>query len=281
MKFNTVFYKDSRSMREVDSDSIRLIITSPPYWNTKDYTLDGKQEKRHSRKVKGQIGDIRSYKRYIRSMTKTWKECHRILKPNGKLCINSPLMPILKDRYSTHYNRDIFDINSDISHDIQINTRFFLYDTYIWNRTNWSKKLMYGSYPYPPNFYAQNKVEFIAVFVKDGKPEQIPKEIKERSKLTKKEWLQYTDQIWQIAVPGRNDTAFGKHAAIMPEEIVRRLVKMFSFREDIILDPFCGSGTTLKVASELGRRYIGYEICPVYKKVIEEKLAKILLFGGE
>ncbi|MDR2644345.1 MAG: site-specific DNA-methyltransferase [Planctomycetaceae bacterium] len=202
-----------------------------------------------------------------------WKECERVLKPNGKLAVNSPLMPMLKNTMNTHYNRHIFDIDSDIKHSILRNTKLFLLDMYIWNRTNPSKKVMFGSYPYPRNFYAQNTVEFISIFVKDGKPENnLPQEIKESSKLTQKEWLEYTKQIWNIPIPGKNDLAFGKHAAIMPEEIVRRCVKLYTYVGDVVLDPFTGSGTTLKVAKECSRHFVGYEVSDSYEAIIMQKL---------
>ena len=133
---------------------------------------------------------------------------------------------------------------------------------------------MFGSYPYPRNFYAQNTTEFITVYVKDGIPDKsnITHEIKESSRLTQSEWVEFTKQIWDIPIPGKGDIAFGKHPAIMPEEIVYRCVKLYSYIDDVILDPFAGSGTTLKVAKELGRKYIGYELYENYKAVIEEKL---------
>jgi site-specific DNA-methyltransferase (cytosine-N4-specific) len=185
-------------------------------------------------------------------------------------------MPMLKKDYNTHYNRHIFDIQSDIQQSILKNTDFFLLDLYIWNRTNPSKKLMFGSYPYPRNFYAQNTIEFIAVYVKDGKPKYTQdKSTKESSKLTQSEWVNLTKQIWDIPVPNKGDLAFGVHSAIMPEEIVRRLVKLFTFENDVVLDPFTGSGTTLKVAKELKRKYIGYEIYESYEKVIKAKLDSV------
>jgi len=270
---NKVFYKDARKMSEIPDNSIHLIVTSPPYFNIKDYSKDGYQVNKISKKKEGQIGDIKDYKRYINELLKVWKECERVLKPNGKLVINVPLMPMLKKDFNTHYNRHIFDINADIEYSILNSTNLFLYDIYIWNRTNSSKDLMFGSYPYPRNFYAQNTSEFITVYVKDGKPDNnISKEIREKSKLTEKEWTEYTKQIWNIPIPSKDDIAFGKHSAIMPEEIVRRCVKLFTFIGDIVLDPFAGSGTTLKVAKELGRNYVGYEIMETYRDVIEEKL---------
>ena len=272
---NKVFFDDCRNMKNIPNESVDLIITSPPYFNIKDYSKDGYQNKKLSKSAKGQIGDLVCYDEFIDELLTVWKECQRVLKPNGKLCINTPLMPMLKKDMSTHHNRDIFDINSDIQNSIRKGTeKMYLMDLYIWNRTNATKKLMFGSYPYPRNYYAQNTSEFIAVYVKDGKPiNNITTEIKEQSKLTKKEWVEYTKQIWDIPIPNKSDLAFGTHSAIMPEEIVKRCVKLFSFVNDVVLDPFTGSGTTLKVAKNLNRNYVGYEISESYKEIIELKLS--------
>lgn len=262
-------------MREVPDNSVQLIITSPPYFNIKDYSKDGRQEKPVGKKQEGQIGDIPEYGNYLKEMLKVWKECERVLKPNGKLVINSPLMPMLKRNLNTHYNRHIFNIDSDIQHSIRTKTKLFLLDVYVWNRTNPSKKLMFGSYPYPRNFYAQNTIEFITVYVKDGKPEKPSKETKEASKLSQNEWVSYTKQVWNIPIPNKSDLAFGKHAAIMPEEIVKRTIKLYSVIDDLVLDPFTGSGTTLRVAKKLKRNYVGYEISPTYKEIISLKLGEL------
>jgi len=270
---NKVFFKDARKMTEIPDNSVHLIVTSPPYFNIKDYSLDGYQKNKKSEKTHGQIGDIADYQVYIDEMLKVWLECERVLKPNGKLVINTPLMPMLKKKLNTHFNRHIFDINSDIEHSILKNTGLFLLDIYIWNRTNPTKKLMFGSYPYPRNFYAQNTIEFITVYVKDGPSENdLPKNIKEESKLTKGEWVKFTKQIWDIPVPNKKDLAFGEHSAIMPEEIITRCIRLFTYVDDVVLDPFAGSGTTLKVAKALRRYFIGYEISKNYKEVINMKL---------
>lgn len=278
---NTIFYKSSQNMCEVSDCSVDLIITSPPYFNVKDYSKDGYQSLRHSAVAGGgDLGSLTDYKTYIKELVKVWRECERVLKPNGKLCVNVPLMPMFKRDLNTHYNRHIFDLQSDIQHSILESTSLFLLDLYIWNRTNTTKKLMFGSYPYPRNFYAQNTSEFITIYVKDGKPtNNIPEELKEQSKLSQKEWVQFTKQIWDIPIPNKSNLAFGKHAAIMPEAIPYRPIKLYSFIGDIVLDPFAGSGTTLKVAKELGRNFIGYEIYPHYKSVIEEKLGERGLFA--
>lgn len=275
---NKVFYKNAQKMSELPNESVHLIITSPPYFNIKDYTKDGYQNKTHSANKKQQLGSVSDYDIFITMLLDVWKECERVLKPNGKLIINTPLVPMKKKEYSTHYNRHIFDLNSDIQNSIlkQDNTLMFLYDTYIWERTNSSKKLMFGSYPYPRNFYAQNTSEFITVYVKDGKTSEVISERRKKlSKLTNQEWTEYTKQIWRIPIPGRGDLAFGEHSAIMPEEIVYRCIRLFSFVGDVVLDPFAGSGTTLKVALENERKFVGYEIMKEYKKVINKKLKSV------
>ena len=277
---NQIFYHSSTAMSELNENSVDLIITSPPYFNIKDYAKNGYQNATHSKSIKGDLGALNDYESYINELLKVWRECERVLKPNAKLCINVPLMPMLKKDFNTHYNRHIFDLQSDIQHSILERTKLFLLDMYIWNRTNSTKKLMFGSYPYPRNFYAQNTTEFITIFVKDGKPRNdISQEIKEESKLSQDEWVNFTKQIWDIPVPNKSDSAFGKHSALMPEAIPYRLIKMFSFVGDLVLDPFAGSGTTLKVAKELKRNFVGYEIYEHYKSVIEEKLHCHKLFA--
>jgi DNA modification methylase len=274
---NKIFYKSSSDMTEVPNNSVDLIITSPPYFNIKDYSKDGKQEKIHSNKNESDMGAINEYDLFIDELLTVWKECERVLTPNGKLIINTPLMPIKKSDLTTHYNRDIFNLDSDIQSSIKKNTGLFLYDLYIWNRKNSTKNLMFGSYPNPGNFYAQNTSEFITVYVKDGKPKKRDKNDKIENILTKEEWITYTKQIWDINIPNKSDLAFGTHSALMPEEIVKRCVTLFSYKNDIILDPFAGSGTTLKVAKEMGRKYIGYELYESYKDIIDKKLNSVEL----
>ena len=96
MKRNIVFFKNSQNMCEIQDNSVMLIITSPPYWNVIDYSKNGFQDTQISKKLNGQIGDIKDYDEYLNEMDRVWAECYRVLKPNGKLCINTPLMPVQK-----------------------------------------------------------------------------------------------------------------------------------------------------------------------------------------
>lgn len=252
---NKIFHKSSESMAEIEDNSIRCIITSPPYFNVKDYGMDN------------QIGkSSATYEHFIDSMLPVWQECFRILKPNGKLCINSPIMPMEKKVYSTHYNRDILNINNDIEYSVLQNTNFFRYGQVIWDKGS-TDQLMMGSYPYPPNFYFLNTIEFINVFVKDGKPEQLDREFKEQSRLGKEEWREYISTIWRFAPEGDR-----RHPAPFPVELPRRLIKLFSFKGDVIVDPFMGSGTTAVAAVQTGRSFIGYEINRQYIDLAWERL---------
>ena len=273
MNTNQVYYHSAEDMREIPDNSIQLIVTSPPYFNIKDYSQNGTQDQQHSAIHPNDCGSINDYDCYLKSLLNIWHECARVLCPNGKLAINAPIIPILKSDFSTHYNRDILNIYGDIEQTIVRKVPdMFLMDVYIWNQTTARRQLIFGSYPYPGNLYAQKKVEFIGIFVKDGKPAKVDKSRKEQSALSKEEWIEYTKQIWDIVTPNKGDIAYGEHAAIMPEEIARRCIRLFSYVDDIVLDPFTGSGTTLKVAKELQRRYIGYEIYDHYSDLINQKL---------
>lgn len=270
---NQVYYHSAECMKELPDNSVNLVVTSPPYFNIKDYNRDGVQSNEHSDVHPQDCGHINNYDHYLEALLKIWHECARVLSPNGKLAINAPLMPMKKSVMSTHYNRDIFNIYSDIEQMIVKDVPdMYLMDMYIWNRANGQKKLMFGSYPYPRNFYAQNTVEFIGIFVKDGKPVTVDQARKKQSALSEEEWREYTKQVWDIPIPNKGDLAHGEHPAIMPEEIARRCIRLFTYVDDIVLDPFAGSGTTLKVAKELQRKYIGYEIYEHYRDLINQKL---------
>ena len=242
-------------MNDIIDESIRLIITSPPYFNAKDYDHQD------------QIGlNSNSYAKYISSMNPVWRECFRVLKPNGKLCINSPILPMDKQTMSTHHNRDYLNINNDIENNILNTTEFFRYDLIIWDKGS-TDQLMMGSYPHPPNFYGLNTIEFINIFVKDGKPEKIDNKTKNKSKLSKDEWRKYISSIWKF--PPEHDRA---HPAPFPVELPFRLIKLFSFTNDIILDPFMGSGTTALAAKMVERHFLGYELNKNYIKLGEKRL---------
>jgi DNA modification methylase len=250
-------------MEQIKRESIHLIITSPPYWNLVDYGF------------KGQIGQS-SYEQYIQDLLYVWSEAERVLIPNGKLCINTPIVPIKKEVINEQHTRHIKNINNDIECSILNNTSFQRFSLYIWQKQTTEK--MFGSYPYPPNIYENNTIEFINVFVKPGEPRKIPKEIKEHSKLSTEEWMDLTRQVWYIYP--ENVSRTGGHPAPFPVKLPARLIAMYTFadvkrldfRGDIVLDMFNGTGATCVAAKAMGRRYVGIDKSEMYCKIARQRV---------
>ncbi|MGB9856233.1 MAG: DNA methyltransferase [Caldisericum exile] len=255
---------DSRKMKEVQNEEIDLIITSPPYWNIKDYGISE------------QIGYGQTLHEYLKSLYYVWKECYRVLRKGGKLCLN------IGDQFarSIIYGRyKVIPIHAEVIAQCE-DIGFDYMGSIIWQKkttmnTTGGANIM-GSFPYPPNGIVEIDYEFIHIFKKPGKGKRVPKEIKEASKLTKEEWKEYFSGHWRFG--GAKQIG---HEAIFPDELPRRLIKMFTFIGDTVLDPFLGSGTTVKVALELGRNAIGYEINRDFLEIIKEKTGmKDTLFGS-
>jgi DNA modification methylase len=246
---------DSRQMKEVPNETVHLIITSPPYWQLKDYG-NGKQ-----------IGFNDTYEEYINNLNLVWQECHRVLQKGCRLCIN------IGDQFarSVYYGRyKIIPIRTEIIKFCE-NTGFDYMGAIIWQKvttchTTGGATVM-GSFPFPRNGIIKLDYEFILIFKKYGNHPKVNKGVKEQSRLTQEEWNQYFTGHWNFSGEKQN-----KHLAMFPEELPRRLIKMFSFVDDTILDPFLGSGTTCLVAKNLNRNSIGYEINEDFLPIIKEKL---------
>lgn len=246
---------DSRKMDEIQDKSVHLIITSPPYWQLKDYG------------VENQIGFNDSYENYINNLNLVWNECYRVLQDGCRLCIN------IGDQFarSVYYGRyKIIPIRTEIIKFCET-IGFDYMGAIIWQKpttmnTTGGATVM-GSFPYPRNGIIKIDYEFILIFKKHGNPPKVPKELKEKSKLTKEEWNQYFSGHWNFN--GEKQT---QHLAMFPEELPKRLIKMFSFVGDTILDPFLGSGTTTLAAKNLNRNSIGYEINEKFLSLIKEKV---------
>jgi len=246
---------DSRWMKEVSDESVHLIVTSPPYWQLKDY---GNEK---------QIGFNDTYEEYINNLNLVWNECHRILHKGCRLCIN------IGDQFarSVYYGRyKVIPIRTEIIKFCE-SVGFDYMGAIIWQKvttchTTGGATVM-GSFPYPRNGIIKLDYEFILIFKKYGNPPKVSKEIKEKSKLTQEEWNQYFSGHWTF--PGEKQN---KHLAMFPEELPRRLIKMFSFIGDTVLDPFLGSSTTSLAAKKINRNSIGYEINEDFLSLIKEKL---------
>ncbi|MGI6455936.1 MAG: DNA-methyltransferase [bacterium] len=251
-------------LRLLPDACVALAVTSPPYWDVIDYG------------VAGQTGHS-SYDDYLSDLLEVWKETARVLIPNGKLAIVTPIMPIPKKIISEQHTRHLKNISSDIEHTIlQHIPELQRYSLFVWQKQTTEK--MFGSYPYPPNLYEDNTIEFINVFVKEGVPCPVPKAVKEASRLTQEEWRNLTMQLWSIYPADVKRS--GGHPCPFPVELPLRLIRMYTFQRDeannfigdIVLDMFNGTGATCLAAKAAGRNYIGFDLNPEYCKASEERL---------
>jgi site-specific DNA-methyltransferase (cytosine-N4-specific) len=272
--FNKVFFKSSEVMAELPDNSVDLIITSPPYWDIKDYSKDGghkylKGEKKHSESDESDMGNVSDYSDYIDKCLVIWKECYRVLKPNGKLCLNVPTV--------NHRKKKAYSISFDMRKSIFRHTHFQFFNLVVWYKKKRAEPFQKGSFPFPGDIWNWfGMTEDIIILVKPGpepNPEDWDEEIGKQSALTRDEWYKIINPIWEI-VPPQSRT--GGHSAVMSIEVVERLVKAYSFVGGLVLDPFTGSGTTLLGAKKLNRNWVGYELYPFYKKEIEKTLGEKL-----
>ena len=244
-------------MSQIPNESVGLIVTSPPYWQLKDYGSES------------QIGFNQSYEDYINHLNLVWSECHRILRPGCRLCIN------IGDQFArtAYYGRyKIVPIHSEIIRFCET-IGFDYMGTIIWQKqttmhTTGGQRVM-GSYPYPRGGIVKIDYENILLFKKQGKAPAVEKSVRENSKMTDEEWNTYFSSHWNF--PGARQS---EHIAVFPEELPKRLIKMFSFVGDTICDPFMGSGTTALAAMNLDRNSVGYEINRDFRRYYHEKLTK-------
>ena len=227
---------DNRAMPEAADGSIDLVVTSPPYWHIKDYG------------VPGQVGYGQSLHEYLKDLYRVWGECFRALRPGGRLCIN------IGDQFARAavYGRyKIIPLHAEFIAQCE-DIGFDFMGSIIWQKKTTMNTtggaVVMGSYPYPPNGLVEIDYEYIQIFKKPGAAKKVSKEIKEASKLTKEEWKEFFYGHWHFG--GARQVG---HEAMFPEELPRRLIKMFTFVGDTVLDPFLGSGTTVKVALGVGR----------------------------
>jgi len=258
MNFKTkhkIINGDSRQMTELDDKSVDLVITSPPYWQLKDYGTEN------------QIGYNDSYEEYINNLNLVWNESYRVLNNGCRLCVN------IGDQFAraVYYGRyKVIPIRTEIIKFCEA-IGFDYMGAIIWQKKTTSNTTggasLMGSYPTPRNGILSIDYEFILLFKKLGIPIKPNRELKEQSKMTKEEWKEYFAGHWNFG-----GTKQDGHIAVFPEKLPKRLIKMFSFVGDTVLDPFLGSGTTSLAARNLNRNSVGYEMNTDFIPYIKRKL---------
>jgi site-specific DNA-methyltransferase (adenine-specific) len=243
-------------MKELTPNSVQLIVTSPPYWQLKDYGASG------------QIGFDDSYEEYIANLNQVWTQCYRVLSPGCRLCIN------IGDQFAraAYYGRyKVIPIREKIVHYCEA-LGFDYMGAIIWQKattmnTSGGGSVM-GSFPHPRNGILKIDYEFILIFKKLGNAPKVTPEQKAESAMTTAEWNTYFSGHWNFG----GEKQGNGHIAMFPVELPRRLIKMFSFAGERVLDPFAGSGTTIRAARELNRIGVGYEINRDFEPAIRKRL---------
>jgi DNA modification methylase len=246
---------DSRWMKELGDESVHLVVTSPPYWHLKDYGSGS------------QIGFHDTYEEYVNNLNLVWSECHRVLHKGCRLCVN------IGDQFAraAYYGRyKVIPIRTEIIKFCET-VGFDYMGAIIWQKvttcnTTGGATIM-GSFPHPRNGILKLDYEFILLLKKLGKPPRVDRETREASAMTTEEWNSFFYGHWNF--PGEKQSS---HLAMFPEELPRRLIRMFSFAGETALDPFLGSGTTSLAARNLGRNSAGYEINESFLPLIKDKL---------
>lgn len=241
-----IYGSSSESMKELDDESVHLVVTSPPYWNIKDYGTNG------------QIGYNDYLDEYIERLKSVWSECYRVLKPGCRFVVN------IGDQYhraSDGRPYQITPLNAHVINSILNATsrEIIFLGNIIWQKisnteTSGGASVM-GSYGRPRNGYVSYDYEYISIFRKPGDDPSVPKELVDEDEITLEEWRELFSGHWNFSGAEQSD-----HPAPYPEELPRRIMRMFTFTGDRVLDPFLGSGTTTKVADQMDRSSVGYEI---------------------
>lgn len=235
-----IINEDFLTTKEVIDNSVDLIVTSPPYNLDMPY---------------GHYQDKNKWDQYLEFSGNYLNRCYQLLKDDGRLCLNIPLDSNKNGKHS--FYADITRIAQEIG--LQYHT------TIIWNEGNISRRTAWGSFKSASAPFVTTPVEMIVVFYK----KQWKKINKGESDITKEEFIAWTNGLWTFN--GESKKRIG-HPAPFPLELPRRCIKLFSYVNDTILDPFVGSGTTLLAARELHRNSIGIEIDKSYCELIQERL---------
>jgi DNA modification methylase len=250
---------DARAFPYIDDQSVHLVVTSPPYWTLKKYN-DGP----------AQLGHVDDYEQFLGDLAQVWREVYRVLVPGGRLvCIVGDVC-LSRRKHGRHV---VVPLHADIC----VSCRKIGFDNLnpiIWHKiTNAQYEIDNGpgflGKPYEPNAIIKNDIEFILMQRKPGGYRKPTEEQRRASKLTKTEYSEWFRQFWNMS-----GASTRKHPAPFPLELAYRLVRMFSFQQDTVLDPFCGTGTTMLASMKSGRSSIGIEIDREYCRMAASRLKR-------
>ncbi len=235
-----LFCKSSEQMSEVPDQSVHLMVTSPPYNARKDYDQD------------------LNLQEYLGLLGRVWQETLRVLVPGGRACINVANLG----------RKPYLPLHSYIIEQME-QLGFLMRGEIIWNKAgSASPSTAWGSWRSPANPVLRDTHEYILVFCK----QTFSRKIKDReSTLTRDEFLEWTKSVWTF--PAVSARKIG-HPAPFPEELPHRLIQLYTFKGEVVLDPFAGSGTTCLAARRSGRRFVGYDTSPEYLELARKRLAE-------
>ena len=257
---HSLFNADSRKLAFIPDESVHLVVTSPPYWTLKKY-----------RDHDDQLGDVADYEKFLRELDKVWKHCYRALVPGGRLvCV---VGDVCLSRRKNNGRHTVVPLHASI----QEHCRKIGYDNLapiIWYKIANAVFEASGNgagflgKPYEPNAVIKNDIEFLLMERKPGgyrKPSVATRVLSIISDENHKQWFQ---SIWS----GVTGASTRNHPAPYPEELAERLVRMFSFVGDTVLEPFMGTGTTTVAAAKWGRNSIGVELDPHYFEMADKRI---------
>jgi modification methylase len=259
---HTIYEGDARDLGQLDDESLHLVLTSPPYAHLKRY-------EDHP----AQLGHIEDYEKFLDELDKVWAECLRVLVPGGRVVCVVGDVCISRRRGGRHYVLPL-------SADIQVRGRHLGFDALTpirWLKVaniklEASNSSRFLGKPNLPNGVVKNDIEHIVFLRKPGGYRKPTPEMEEASRISTDDYAEWFSPVWTISGASTRD-----HPAPFPVELARRLVRMFSFAHDVVLDPFAGTGTTTLAAIETNRNSIGVEIEPKYIDLIEKRLRKASL----
>ncbi len=232
-------------MSKIKKNSIDLIITSPPY-NV------GIQYKNHH--------DTMNYKTYLSFLEETWQMSYQVLKTGGRIAINVP---------SITYDGNYMSLYADVIQQMK-NLKFIMRGDILWYKQVISKRTAWGSWKSPSNPYVVQPYEFLLVFSKETKQH---KGDPSKADITREEFIEFSNSFWSI----KPETALSKkHPAPFPKELVYRLIKFYTYQDDIVLDMFGGSGTVALVSKENQRDFIYMDNCKEYLNFAKQRVTSTL-----